>query len=119
PGVYGARAANWALHAADCIVAVGARFDDRLTGNLDGFARHARVIHIDADASELGKLVAPELAICADARVTLERLRAALGPAPKRSAWWEQLDERLAAHPIVGPPGHEGDAALDELNGGL
>lgn len=119
PGVYGARAANWALHAADCIVAVGARFDDRLTGNLDGFARHARVIHIDADASELGKLVAPELAICADAAATLERLRAALGPAPERSAWWELLDEHLAEDPIIGSPAHEGEAALDELNGAL
>src|SRR6185437_12198120 len=104
PGVYGTRAANWALHQADCIVAVGARFDDRLTGNLDGFARHARVIHIDADASELGKLVAPELAICADAAATLERLRAALGPVPERSAWWELLDEHLAEDPIIGSP---------------
>jgi acetolactate synthase-1/2/3 large subunit len=119
PGVYGGPAANWALHAADCIIAVGARFDDRLTGNLDGFARHARVIHIDADASELGKLVAPALAICADARVTLECLRAAIGVAPDRSAWWARIGERLAATPIVAAPAHEGDAALDELNGVL
>lgn len=116
PGVYGARAANWALHAADCIVAVGARFDDRLTGNLDGFATDACIIHIDADASELGKLVAPELAICADARVTLERLRVVMGPAPRRPGWWELLEGQLSAHPIAGAPAHEGDAALDELN---
>ena len=122
PGVYGARAANWALHAADCIVAVGARFDDRLTGNLDGFARHARVVHIDADAAELGKLVAPELAICADARLTLECLQAAMGAmgaAAERRAWWAHIHEQLVAHPIVGPPAHEGDAALDELSRAL
>jgi len=116
PGVYGARVANWALHQADCIVAVGARFDDRLTGNLDGFARHARVIHVDADASELGKLVTPEIAICADARMTLEALVTALGAAPDRSSWWASIDERLATDPMPPAPAHEGEAALDELN---
>jgi acetolactate synthase-1/2/3 large subunit len=116
PGVYGAPVANWGLHEADCIVAVGARFDDRLTGNLDGFARQARVIHIESDPSELGKLVAPEIAICADARVTLERLRAALGCTPDRSAWWAAIEARLAADPIQAAPAHAGEAALDELN---
>ena len=116
PGVYGARVANWALHQADCILAVGARFDDRLTGNLDGFAPHARVIHVDADASELGKLVEPEIAICGDARMTLEALVTELGAAPDRSSWWASIDERLAVDPIPPAPAHEGDAALDELN---
>jgi acetolactate synthase-1/2/3 large subunit len=116
PGVYGTRAGNWALHHADCILAVGARFDDRLTGSLDGFAPRARVIHVDADASELGKLVEPEIAICADARVTLEALGATLGQAPDRSAWSASIDERLAIHPIRPVAAHEGEAALDELN---
>jgi len=119
PGVYGTQVGNWALHEADCIVAVGARFDDRLTGNLEGFAAGARVIHIDSDASELGKLVAPEIAICADARLTLERLRAALGTAPDRSAWWAMIDARLSAHPLRGAAPHAGEAALDELDDGL
>lgn len=105
PGVYGARVANWALHHADCILAVGARFDDRLTGNLDGFATQARVIHIDADASELGKLIAPAISICADARTALEALLAALGPARERSPWWASIEEQLAAHPTGGAPG--------------
>ena len=116
PGVYGTRAANWALHQADCIVAVGARFDDRLTGNLDGFAPHARVIHIDADASELGKLVAAEIAICADARVTLRRLTAALASAPARSAWWASIANTLRDHPVAPAPAHAGEAALDALD---
>ena len=116
PGVYGTRVANWVLHEADCILAVGARFDDRLTGNLDGFAPRARVIHVDADASELGKLVTPELAICADARGALESLVAELGAPPDRSAWWADIHERLAADPIRPAPVHEGEAALDELN---
>jgi acetolactate synthase I/II/III large subunit len=116
PGVYGARVANWALHEADCIVAFGARFDDRLTGSLDGFAPRARVIHIDADASELGSLIAPEIAICGDAKVTLERLLCALGPAPDRSAWWARVSDKLEQHPVRPPPAHEGEAILDELN---
>ncbi len=116
PGVYGTRAGNWALHEADCILAVGARFDDRLTGRLDGFARRARVIHVDADPAELGKLVEAEIAICADARMTLEALVAALGAAPDRSAWWASIDERLAVDPVLPCPAHEGEAELDELN---
>jgi acetolactate synthase-1/2/3 large subunit len=116
PGVYGARVANWALHQADCILAVGARFDDRLTGNLDGFAPHARVIHVDADGTELGKLVTPEVAICADATLFLEALTAALGKAPDRSTWWASIEERRAAHPLLPAPAHEGEAALDELD---
>ena len=116
PGVYGTRAANWALHQADCIVAVGARFDDRLTGNLDGFAPHARVIHIDADASELGKLVVAEIAICADARVTLRHLTAALASAPDRSAWWASIADTLRDHPVTPAPAHSGEAALDALD---
>jgi len=116
PGVYGARVANWAVHQADCILALGARFDDRLTGNLDGFAPHARVIHVDADDAELGKLVEPEIAIRADARTTLEALTAELGSAPDRGSWWASIGERLAADPIPPAPAHEGEAALDELN---
>jgi acetolactate synthase-1/2/3 large subunit len=116
PGVYGGRVANWALQEADCIVAVGARFDDRVTGDLDEFASNARVIHIDSDASELGKLVVPELAICADARETLERLSAGVKDVPDRSAWWARIHERLAAHPVPGAPAHPGEAALDELD---
>ena len=116
PGVYGTRLANWALNEADCILAVGARFDDRLTGNLDGFAPRARVIHVDADASELGKLVKPELAICADAGATLAALVAELDAPPDRRTWWESIDERRTAHPIRPAPAHEGEAALDELN---
>jgi acetolactate synthase I/II/III large subunit len=118
-GVYGTRIANWALHSADCIVAVGARFDDRLTGQLDGFAANARVIHIDADESELGKLVQPEIAICADAREALEAITANLRATPRRDRWWSRIDAQLSATPITSPAVHEGEAALDQLNESL
>ena len=116
PGVYGSRVANWALHEADCIIALGARFDDRLTGRLDEFAPHARVIHIDSDPSELGKLVEPEIAICADVRSTLETMVAQLNPAPDRRRWWTRILQRLTAHPLSSEPAHAGEATLDELN---
>ena len=115
-GVYGTRIANWALHNADCIVAVGARFDDRLTGHLDGFAANAQVIHIDTDESELGKLVQPEIAICADAREALEAITANLQATATRDQWWSRIDAQLSATPMTSPPAHEGEAALDELN---
>ena len=117
PGVYGARVANWALHEADCILAIGARFDDRLTGNLDGFAPRARVIHVDADGSELGKLVEPEIAICADAR---DDARGAHRGARCGAGSLRVVGEhrgtagRCSRSPPA--PGHEGEAALDELN---
>ena len=117
--VYGARVANWAMHEADCILAVGARFDDRLTGDLRGFAPHARVVHIDSDSSELGKLVTPEIAICADARGALEAVTGAVGAAPDRCRWWSSIQQRLAVDPIMPPAAHEGEAVLDELNAAL
>ena len=56
--MHGTRVANWAMDEADLIVAIGARFDDRVTGALDEFAPHAKVVHIDIDATEIGKNVA-------------------------------------------------------------
>ena len=55
-GMHGTRAANLAVQECDLLIGVGARFDDRATGKLDKFAPHARVIHIDVDPAEIGKL---------------------------------------------------------------
>lgn len=71
-GMHGSRAANLAVQEADLLIVVGARFDDRATGKLEGFAPHARIVHFDRDASEIGKLreadvgVTGELADCAE-----------------------------------------------------
>ncbi|HEY2069720.1 MAG TPA: acetolactate synthase 2 catalytic subunit [Rhizomicrobium sp.] len=65
-GMHGTRAANMAVQECDLLIAVGARFDDRATGKLAGFAPHARVIHFDADASEIGKLRGADLAVTSD-----------------------------------------------------
>ena len=66
-GMHGTRAANWAMDEADLIVAVGARFDDRVTGALDEFAPRAKVVHIDVDPAEIGKNVAAHVPIVGDA----------------------------------------------------
>ena len=101
-GMHGAPYTNRALDECDLLIAVGARFDDRATGKLAEFCPRAAVIHVDVDASELGKLRAPELAIRADARgalAALPKLRAraprALAPAHRRAE---------ARHPLTSAP---------------
>ena len=74
PGMHGTAYANYALHEADLIVAVGTRFDDRVTGKLDMFARSAKVIHIDVDPAEIGKNVRPALPIVGDVKLVTAAL---------------------------------------------
>jgi len=74
PGMHGTAYANYALHEADVIIAVGTRFDDRVTGKLDMFARNAKIIHIDVDPAEIGKNVRPALPIVGDVKLVLAAL---------------------------------------------
>ncbi|MBB6632528.1 biosynthetic-type acetolactate synthase large subunit [Cohnella thailandensis] len=78
PGMHGTYAANQALIGCDLLIAVGARFDDRVTMKLDGFARNARIAHIDIDAAELGKLVPTSICIAGDAKQVLGELNSVL-----------------------------------------
>ncbi|MDH4179608.1 MAG: biosynthetic-type acetolactate synthase large subunit [Armatimonadota bacterium] len=71
PGMHGTAYANYALHEADVILAVGTRFDDRVTGKLDMFARNAKFIHVDIDPAEIGKNVLPVLPIVGDVKHVL------------------------------------------------
>ena len=75
-GMHGTRAANIAIDGCDLLVCVGARFDDRATGKLDTFASRAKVIHLDMDAAEIGKLRRAEAALCGDMNVVLGKLEA-------------------------------------------
>jgi len=75
-GMHGLKAANFAVQACDLLIVVGARFDDRVTGKLAEFAPHAKVIHLDVDPSEAGKIRRPDLALIGDLRHSLKRLRA-------------------------------------------
>jgi len=96
-GMHGTYWANMAISAADLILAIGVRFDDRVTGALEKFARQAEVIHVDVDPSSISKNVHAHCAIIGDAKSVLQRMLAALDehsvPSPSRlDAWWEQID---------------------------
>jgi acetolactate synthase I/II/III large subunit len=103
-GMHGTRAANYAMDEADLIVAVGARFDDRITGKLSEFAPRAKFIHIDIDPAEISKNVPAHIPIVGDARNILQRLVAeyrALGADGSRLAeWWERIERWRAQHPL-------------------
>lgn len=91
-GMHGSRAANQAVQEADLLICVGARFDDRATGKLDGFAPRARVIHIDGDPGEISKLRYAEVALCGDLSRILDAL--SLRPVPPE---WRRRVEALKA----------------------
>ncbi|MEO9190247.1 MAG: biosynthetic-type acetolactate synthase large subunit, partial [Acetobacteraceae bacterium] len=94
-GMHGTFEANLAMHGCDVLLAVGARFDDRVTGRLNAFCPGAKIIHADIDPSSINKNVAVEVAIVGDAGLTLAALLAAWEPAVDRSAlaeWWRQID---------------------------
>lgn len=76
-GMHGSKASNFAIQECDLLLAVGARFDDRVTGKLDEFARHAKVIHLDIDAAEFDKLRTVELAISDDLKMVLPAIETA------------------------------------------
>jgi acetolactate synthase-1/2/3 large subunit len=122
-GMHGTRTANWAMDEADLIVAVGARFDDRVTGALAEFAPHAKVVHIDIDPTEIGKNVPAHIPIVGDARLALEALTAEYerqGADPARlDDWWARIRRWQADHPARAPEAADGcvapEAALDAL----
>lgn len=95
PGMHGSVAAVGALQRADLLFAVGARFDDRVTGRLDTFAPMAKVIHADVDPAEIGKNRAVDVPIVGDAKLTLTRIADALKgkPLPDLTAWVRQLQQ--------------------------
>jgi len=96
-GMHGTYEANMAMHDCDVMLAVGARFDDRITGRLDGFAPDAKIIHIDIDPSSINKNVHVDVPVVGDVAHVLEgivsRLRALCpeGDKVSRDAWWRQI----------------------------
>src|SRR6187551_1570143 len=73
-GMHGSAFANYAVQECDCLIAIGARFDDRVTGNLATFAPHAKIIHIDIDPSSISKNVDVDVPVVGDARLSLEAM---------------------------------------------
>jgi acetolactate synthase I/II/III large subunit len=108
-GMHGTAYANWAVTDCDLLVAVGARFDDRVTGKLEGFAADAKVIHIDIDPAEVGKNRTPDVPIVGDIKQVLMQLlqrvrELSLGNNPEQTrAWLETIDCWRADNPLVAP----------------
>jgi acetolactate synthase-1/2/3 large subunit len=103
-GMHGTRTANYAIDEADLIIAVGARFDDRITGKITEFAPRAKFIHIDVDPAEISKNVPAHIPIVGDAANILPRLTAeyrTLDPDPARlEEWWSRIRIWQERHPL-------------------
>lgn len=133
PGMHGSYAANMGMTHTDLIIALGVRFDDRVTGRMAAFAPHAKVIHVDIDPAEIGKNRPADLPIVGDVKRVLPKLSAELQEltpsmrpknAAARKAWWAQIREWKAEHPLVADrsdteikPQHM-MAEIDRLSGG-
>ena len=106
PGMHGSVTAVYALQKADLLVALGARFDDRVTGKLDSFAPGAAVVHADIDPAEIGKNRTADVPIVGDARYVIDELIAAVeaehtaGRRPELTEWWAQLDDLRGRYPL-------------------
>jgi acetolactate synthase I/II/III large subunit len=103
-GMHGTRAANYAMDEADLICAIGARFDDRVTGKLSEFAPRAKFIHIDIDPAEISKNIPAHIPIVGDARSILAKLlleyRALETDRTRLEEWWARIDGWRDKHPL-------------------
>ncbi|MEA5464163.1 biosynthetic-type acetolactate synthase large subunit [Leptothoe sp. PORK10 BA2] len=105
-GMHGTAYANFAVSECDLLVAIGARFDDRVASNLEKFAQHAQVIHIDIDPAEVGKCKVPDVPIVGDVKTVLTELLSRLGqPADpaQTGAWRARIDQWKADYPLKIP----------------
>ena len=98
-GMHGTATANYAVTESDLILAVGARFDDRVTGRLDQFAPSAKVVHIDIDPTSISKNIRVHIPVVGDATVILRELIQHVQHAP-REAWHKQIADWKAKHPL-------------------
>jgi acetolactate synthase I/II/III large subunit len=109
PGMHGNYTAVTAMQQADLLIALGTRFDDRVTGKVSSFAPEAKVIHVDIDPAELGKVRRPDVPIVGDCRLVIEELIKAVSqlaadeapPGADRTAWMAQLAEWQARFPLT------------------
>ena len=109
PGMHGSYAANMGISDSDLLIALGVRFDDRVTGRLAAFAPHAKVIHVDVDPAEISKNRTADLPIVGDAKrvlgklvKSLAELKPSLGPAnaARRAEWWQKIRGWMEEHPL-------------------
>jgi acetolactate synthase-1/2/3 large subunit len=115
-GMHGNLAPNIMTQHCDLLIAVGMRFDDRVTGKLENYARQARIIHIDIDPSEIGKLVPVDLGIVGDARKVLAGLTERIAPRANREWQMEPiLCNAVEKHKVIEP---EIEPGMGEINPG-
>ncbi|GIP22503.1 biosynthetic-type acetolactate synthase large subunit [Paenibacillus sp. J22TS3] len=100
PGMHGTYTANHGIQESDLLINIGARFDDRVTGALGGFAPHAKIVHIDIDPAEIGKNVPTDIPIVGDAKTVLELLNQNPVYAEKADAWRELTAKRKLEKPL-------------------
>ena len=106
-GMHGSYASNMAVHYSDLVIAVGARFDDRVTGKVSEFCPEAKVIHIDIDPTSIRKNVHVDIPIVGDVKAVLRELNAMLKATPnghaieQRKPWWNQINEWRTKHPLT------------------
>ncbi len=101
-GMHGARYTNLIIDECDLLIAIGARFDDRATGDPRKFAPHARIIHIDIDPREFGKIKAADVSICADAGLATQELLDRVPPT-QRTLWLSRVNQLKHGHPLLTP----------------
>jgi acetolactate synthase-1/2/3 large subunit len=108
-GMHGTYAANMAVAESDLLVALGVRFDDRVTGKLATFAPHARVIHVDIDPANIGKILAPTLAVTGDLKQVLDQFLSIVreqseeelkDSIQERELWWDQIRAWQLSQPL-------------------
>jgi acetolactate synthase I/II/III large subunit len=102
-GMHGAEYANYGVHHCDLLIAIGARFDDRVTGKLEKFAPHAKVIHVDIDPAEISKNVKAHIPIVGDAKQILQQLLRVVEPRPA-DEWTADLINRRDNYPLSYDP---------------
>lgn len=108
PGMHGTIAANMAITNADLIVAVGCRFDDRVTGKISEFAPKARVVHIDIDPTSISKNIKVDIPIVGDAKTVLRELIPEVKKLEDRTDWLQQVEQNKKKHPLAYKKSSEG-----------
>ncbi|OQX86218.1 MAG: acetolactate synthase, large subunit, biosynthetic type [Candidatus Omnitrophica bacterium 4484_70.2] len=101
PGMHGTICANISLTECDLLIAVGARFDDRVTGRIDAFAPHAKIIHIDIDPTSISKNIKVDVPIVGDAKIVLSQLIADIKKTPDTGKWLKELEECKKKNPLT------------------
>ncbi|MCE5297374.1 MAG: biosynthetic-type acetolactate synthase large subunit [Methanoregulaceae archaeon] len=99
-GMHGTRSANYAITESDLLLAIGVRFDDRVTGKLDSFASHARIIHIDIDPAEIGKNKKVDVPIVGDVRSVLQDMLAKIQKKKAYDRWLSRIRGWKEKHPL-------------------